>query len=113
MNALRVKLIEEFKEQVPNVLTFNVGYFKGQQHSKIWLVTSDDLQSMYMKYSRGEIMLWCDGRGIPVDEAESVGRSKRKRDEAGTSRRQEREEEVDTVYKELEDKHADKYAIYP
>ena len=33
--AIRVKLAEEFKEQVPNTLDFSVVYFKGQQHSKV------------------------------------------------------------------------------
>ena len=27
--AIRVKLAEEFKEQVPNTLDFSVGYFEG------------------------------------------------------------------------------------
>ena len=41
--ALRVKLIEEFKEHVPSTVVFNVGYFEGPQHSKISMVTSEDL----------------------------------------------------------------------
>jgi len=30
VNALRVKLIEEFQEQVPDTLKFSVGYFDGR-----------------------------------------------------------------------------------
>ena len=105
--SLRAKLVEEFKEQVPNSLTFNVGYFEGQQHSKSWLVSRDDLNAMYAKYPRGDITLWCDGKSELVeDEAQTT---KRKRDET-SSRRQEKEDEVDEVYRELRDKHADKYS---
>ena len=109
--TLRAKLIEEFKEQVPNSVTFNVGCFEGQSHSKVWLVTNDDLQAMYTRYPRGDITLWCDSRSEPVEhDAGASGRpAKRKRDETST-RRQDKEEEVDDVYQELRDKHADTYS---
>ena len=35
VTSLRVKLIETFKEQVPNTLDFNVGYYEGSQQAKI------------------------------------------------------------------------------
>lgn len=59
-----------------------------------WLVTNEDLDSMYSKYCTGEITLvrW------------------RKQDsEASVSRRKEREEEVDTVFEYLEEKHGNKF----
>ena len=56
-----MKLIEEFKDLVPDSLSFNVGYFEGQSYSKIWLVDEEDFSTMYKKYPRGEISLWCDG----------------------------------------------------
>ena len=60
--AVRAKLIEEFQDHVPNTLTFNIGYFEGQSHSKVSLVSNDDLQAMYTRYPRGDITLWCDSR---------------------------------------------------
>ena len=35
LTALRVKLIDEFAETVPNTVNFNVGYFDGRQQAKI------------------------------------------------------------------------------
>ena len=35
VTALRVKLIESFRENVPNTIDFNVGYFEGSQQAKI------------------------------------------------------------------------------
>ena len=36
--------MDEFQEHVPRTATFDVGYFEaGKQHSKVWLVTSEDL----------------------------------------------------------------------
>lgn len=64
VSALRDKLIDEFHSHVPTSSEFNVGYMEGsQQSSKIWLVTSDDLESMYKRYPKGgQIIMWCDGR---------------------------------------------------
>ena len=83
---LRAKLIEKLGEQVPNTVTFDVGYYEGQRHSKIWLCSNSDLEAMYHKHPTGEITLWCDGR-IP---GEVMGRSKRKRHDpaTGSSKRQ-------------------------
>ena len=53
VTSLRVKLIETFKERVPNTLDFNVGYYEGSQQAKIWLVTADDLKIFYQKVSQG------------------------------------------------------------
>ena len=72
MTFLRVKLVETFKERVPGTLDFNVGYYEGSQQAKIWLVTADDLKTLYRKFPKGgQVTLWCDGR---FQEAESVSR---------------------------------------
>lgn len=105
MKNLRLKIIEELEEQVPDSLSFPLGYFEGQKHSKIWLVTEKDLQAMYEKYPLGEITLWCDRRVSPV-----TGNARKKDEPGNTSRRQEKEDEVDKVYKELKEKHGSKYA---
>ena len=109
--TLRTKLAEQFKEQVPNSVTFNVGCFEGQQHAKVWLVSDDDLHAMYAKYPRGDITLWCEGRTEAIEDERGAGRTKRKRDEMVSSRRQEKEDEVDDIFQELKDKHGDKFGI--
>ena len=93
---------------VPASFTFNVGYFEGQKHSKMWIVTEEDLTAMYEKYPSGEVLLWCDGNDEEIKERNP----KRKRDEVQvSSRRQEREEEIDRLVKELKAKHGDKYEM--
>jgi hypothetical protein len=101
-----MKLVEEFGKLVPDNLSFNVGYFEGQQHTKIWLASKEDFNTMYLKYPRGNINLWCDGRG---DGEEEGCKKKRKRD-VGT-RRQEMEDEVDNVSEQLKEKHGEKYDL--
>ena len=60
---IRIKLIEEFGEQVPSNLDFTVGFYDGSQQAKVWLCTTDDLTSMYSKYLNGSsLSLWCDGK---------------------------------------------------
>ena len=101
--SLRVKLVEEFEEQVPSTLTFNVGYFEGQSHSKISLVCNDDLDTMYARYNKKcDITLWCDSRVESSDEGRPLG--KRRKEEA-ISKRHEKKEEVEEVYEELMETH--------
>lgn len=94
-------------DQVPNDLNFDIGYYDGSQHSKIWLCSNGDLEAMYRKYPRGEITLWCDGR---VNE-DMVAGKKRKRDDSSTvsSKRQKREDKVDSVFEDLQERHGDDY----
>ena len=105
VTAIRMKLVDEFQHQVPNSVSFNIGYFEGRQQTKLWLVTNDDLKTMYSKYPEGDVTLWCDGR---LDGKEE-GRSGRKRDSRTDSKRLEKEDYVDEVYKDLKDKHGEKY----
>lgn len=105
--ALHVKLIEEFKEQVPDSVTFEVGYYEGQKHAKVWIFSDEDLQSMYEKYPKGgDVTLWCEGRN---EERAGVKR-KREREDLCT-RRQEREEQVEDAFQQLKEKHKNKYDI--
>ena len=109
ITALRVKLIESFRESVPNTINFNLGYFEGSQQAKIWLVVPDDLKTMYQKYPQGgAINLWCDAR---CDETEVENVRKRKRDSEVSKRQniEENEKEVEDVYKKLLDKHGSKW----
>ena len=49
MTAIRVKLIDEIGDQVPEKVDFNVGYYEGKQQAKIWLVSKEDLEMMYIQ----------------------------------------------------------------
>ena len=107
MVGLRASLIEEFSEKIPESLTFNVGYFEGQGHRKISLVSIDDLKAMYASCPGGAVTLWCDSKGEDEDDG-SNKRIKRKKDESST-RRQEKECEVDEVFETLVSRHSDRY----
>ena len=103
--SLRAKLVEELRDDVPDSMSFKVGYYEGQKHTKMWIVTNDDLQAMYRKFASGEIILWCEGR----EEDGRRGTGKRKRDDLVASKHQEREEDVDNIFSDLKDKHNDRY----
>ena len=107
VTSLRVKLIEAFKDRVPSTLDSNVGYYEGSQQAKIWLVTTDDLKTLYQKFSSGgQITLWCDGR---AQEVEVSRKRKREESNSGTrssvAHRLENEQNVQEAYKKLLEKH--------
>ena len=91
--VIRALLTEKLGEQVPETIDFGVGYYDGQAHSKIWLIS----ESEYKKHLTGEITLWCVGRPSSSEKETSCRHSKRGGDNsAGPSKRQKREEEVDS-----------------
>ena len=55
--TLRVKLIEEFQEQIPDSLRFSVGYCDGCHQMS--LINREDLRAMYSIFG-GKMILWCD-----------------------------------------------------
>jgi len=106
VNALWVKLIEEFQEQVPDTLKFSVGYFDGQHQMS--LVNCDDLHTMYSKYRfGGEIILWCSGRYHEVDACPC----RKRKSDTGLLKRQEKEEELESIFKDLKSRHNEKYTL--
>ena len=54
---MKVKLMEEFSENVPKTLDFNVGYFAGKQNTKYWLMYQEDLNGMYKSLKTNNILL--------------------------------------------------------
>jgi len=86
-------------------MTFKVGYFEGSKNTKMSIVSKDDITDLYSKFSSGEIMLWCEGRG---QEPGEFGRGKRKREQQ-VCKNFEKEEEVDKVSDDLMKKHGDDY----
>ena len=76
VSSIRNKLRDEFQNYIPNSEDFNIGYLDSQ--TKIWLVTSEDVQSMYRKFNKGGLItLWCNGK--PSEEEISTENRKRKR----------------------------------
>ena len=107
--ALRMKLIEAFSDSLPNTTNFTVGYYEGSQQAKIWLVTSEDLRTMYENFPQGgSISLWCDGK--TTGETDTRKHKSDLEASAGhTTKRQEKESAVDDVYQELLKKHSKDY----
>ena len=103
---LRAKLIEKLGDQVPNTITFDVGYYEGSQHSKIWICNNDDLEAMYHKVNPGEITLWCEGALSSTEEESRSTKRNREDNDNPPSKRQKKEEEVESVLKE---KHGDAF----
>ena len=105
---MKVKLMEEFEDQVPPTTHFSVGYFVGRQSTKKWPVSQEDLAAMYSELAQGgkmHVCLWCDGCS-----EESPNPRKRKRDGSPgqTSRRAEKERDIDDLVAELKEIHSDK-----
>ena len=52
---MKVKIIEEFKELVPQTLEFQVGYFLGKQSTILyWIMCEEDLNAMFITRSGRE-----------------------------------------------------------
>lgn len=85
---LKVRLLDEFKEQVPPTTDFSIGYFTGRTTTKHWIYTEEDLHMMYVNCPTPEIMLLCDGRS----EVNVTPKSKRQKTTDGyVSKREEKE----------------------
>ena len=70
LTSMKVKIMEEFKELIPEKLDFLVGYFIGKQSTKYWIMCEEDLNAMYKllgQDGKGNVLLWCDGRFIQQD----------------------------------------------
>ena len=104
----RGKFKEQFGDQVSSLPDFSLGYLDGSQQAKVWLYTTEDLTAMYRKYPKGgAINLWCEGN---YDLADGGG-NKRKRGDAAeqSSHRKAKEDENESIFKDLHEKHSGKY----
>ena len=87
---------------------FSLGYLDGSQQAKVWLYITEDLTAMYRKYPKGgAINLWCERN---YDLADGGG-NKRKRGDAAeqSSHRKAKEDENESIFKDLHEKHSGKY----
>ena len=109
ITAMKVHMMEKFGDQLPDTVHFSIGYFEGRQSKKRWLCCQDDLEAMYKYFGNGaEVTLWCDAKSVPKDK-EQMNARKRKPGNTCPSKRQEKEEEVDTIFLDLKAKHSDQY----
>ena len=46
---VKEKIMEEFKDKLPETTDFKVGYFYGEQSTKHWIVTQEDLNATSWK----------------------------------------------------------------
>ena len=100
---LRQVLCAELSDELPS--SFNVGYFEGRYHTKKWLTTDQDLVVMNSKFMGGDVCLWCDQQSgeATVSRDRSPARKK-------SSKRDEKEQEVDEIFQDLKDRHASDYS---
>ena len=110
--GLKMKLMDEFGPLLPPTTDFQIGYFSGRQSTKYWLMCQEDIDNMNrcVDKTKGTMMLWCDGKSAP-ESISSGGKRKKKADEPPPSKRQLIEDELDTVIKDLQEKHANKYTL--
>ena len=95
---MKVKLLDEFQEHMPPIMTFGIGYFSGRPSVKHWIFTEEDLNMMYKNCPNCDIMLWCDGRS----EASETSKKKQRLD-TFVSKREEKEQKVEELAKELQE----------
>ena len=108
---MKVRLMEEFEESVPQTTKFAVGYF--QQSIKHWICSQEDLDALYTTKDK-QLVLWCDGRLSEEHfDSESTPRSskKRKKSEERTTKREEKEQRVEDLAVELQELHSGKLEL--
>ena len=120
IGALRLALYHELEDDIPDDEQYNLGYFEGKQQKKKWLVSSSDLDAMYACFEgKQQISLWCDGKQPPESECESSdedGRRSKRKKKKKNSRKQrktkadDREEELESIFQQLKEKHESKYS---
>ena len=114
--GMKMKLMDEFGALLPPTTDFQIGYFSGRQSTKYWIMCQEDLDSLnkLAEISKGSVMLWCDGKSATGIEASTIANStKRKKnvDDPPPTKRRRIEDELDSVVKDLQEKHGNKYTL--
>ena len=106
--ALKIKLMDSFPSDIPNSMNFQVGYFEPPNNTKRWIVEERDLETMYGFYESGaKINLWCEARGNQELCNENEPPAKKKKATTRITQREQKEDETDTIFKQLKEKHPD------
>ena len=106
-DSLREKLVEHFPDDLPDNLRFKVGYFEGRGSTKRWIFEPQDLETMYSSFDSSKVInLWCEGKSEQEDNSNAPP-AKRSRSGVKSTRREQLEEEVDDIFKQLKEKHTD------
>ena len=101
--------MEELEESVPQTTKFAVGYFI--HSTKYWICNDIDLNTIYTTCDKS-IMLWCDSREDDfVDSTPSRSTKRRKKSDGCATKREEKEQRVEDLAKELQDLHGDKLEL--
>jgi hypothetical protein len=84
----------------------------GKQSTKHWLMCQVDLDQMneMLKTSKGNLMLWCDGKSDSPKDSSTGNRKRSSPTEPPVSKRQQIEDVEDYVT-QLKEKHVTKYTI--
>ena len=48
---MKIRLMEEFEEHMPETTKYALGYIEGRQSTKRWICCEDDLNAMYTNYA--------------------------------------------------------------
>ena len=102
---VKVRIMEEFEDYVPDSTRFSIGYYEGQ--TKRWICAEVDLSKLYEIYSQQpdkEVLLWCEGRRNDKDLGEdlsSKAKKKKTKDDGHKSKREEKEDQVKVLAEEL------------
>ena len=108
---MRSVLQDELGDDVPDEDSgFSVGYFEGRHQTKRWVVTEEDLDVMYEKFTSGEIFLWCVGKEPEKHDEDVSSKGKKRKYESTVTKRQEKEDELDGIYQDLQQKHGNLYS---
>ena len=109
--SLRSALYHEFDDAIPVEGDYNVGFFEGKQQAKKWLVSSKDLEAMYVHFQgKPCISLWCDGKEPAAESDEEKTSNKKQKRDHGLSKRNEKEEELEDIFQNLKEKHGNEYS---
>ena len=107
---MRIRLMEELEEHMPDTTKFSLGYMEGRQSTKRWICCEDDLRAMYTAYAtcpRKEIMLWCDSR----ESDEDLPKNKRRKTGDTMTKREETEQRVAEIAEELKEMHEEELKL--
>ena len=113
---LRFALHHELEDEISDNEDYSVGYFEGRQQKKKWLVSPSDLEAMYVTFEgKTKISLWCEGKQITSDhdtsgDEEPHPKRRKKSRSDGSKKINEREDELESVFRQLKEKHQDNFS---